>query len=507
MTLSRATLLLLFLAASITSAAPVQDKQVCDLVDPATVESILGVPLQPPEAIAPFRSLYYAQRRDPATGRILGGGAGGSACRYANYVQGQPVPPKAVTVFIELHDSAAPNPMIVDDIMRNVDEQTYDDPTLVPGLGDIAFWVGPSSKNLISFSGGKRTLLVYGDLTLDQAKALTAKALGTTPKTGFVYGPPPLPKPALGARPAKPNQIDQLKFDLTAKAETGSAKAQFALGNFYENGMIGPDGLPKPDYSAAAYWYRQASDRGEPAASYALGLLYRDGKGMAPNPGAALDQFRKAATAGFTRAMVPLANAYIGAETDTSMQRAQRWARAGADAGDPEGHLIIGYFWNKGWMGGGKPYTYQQAMQSYQKAAEGGDCVAMMNIGGLYFNGDGVPQDKAQAESWFNKARTCTGSDLDWMRDKAARYQQRAAGGKLPPIATPAPGSDLVKLGNSILSMMSMTLGMDVLAADSEEKLANMSLEDILRLAYTNRRSACVLSGFAKNMGVPLSAC
>jgi hypothetical protein len=215
---------LLFLLASTGSTAHAQTTQVCDLVDAATVESILGVPLQPPEAIAPFRSLYYSERRDPATGRILGGGAGGSACRYANYVQGQPLPPKAVTVFIELHDSAAPNPMIVDDIMKNVNEQTYDDPTLVPGLGDIAFWVGPSSKNLISFSAGKRTLLVYGDVTLE-AKAVTAKALGATAKTGFVYGPPPpFPKPALGARPAKPSEIDQLKFDLTAKAETEMQK-------------------------------------------------------------------------------------------------------------------------------------------------------------------------------------------------------------------------------------------------------------------------------------------
>jgi hypothetical protein len=39
---------------------------------------------------------------------------------------------------------------------------------------------------------------------------------------------------------AKPSQIDELNFDLTAKGETGNAKAQFALGNFYEFGMIGP---------------------------------------------------------------------------------------------------------------------------------------------------------------------------------------------------------------------------------------------------------------------------
>ena len=45
--------------------------------------------------------------------------------------------------------------------------------------------------------------------------------------------------------------------------------------------------------------------------------------------------------------------------------------------------------------------------------------------------------------------------------------------------------------------MMSMTLGVDVLAAYSEEKLANMSLGEVLDRAQKNRKLACALSGFA----------
>jgi hypothetical protein len=55
--------------------------------------------------------------------------------------------------------------------------------------------------------------------------------------------------------------------------------------------------------------------------------------------------------------------------------------------------------------------------------------------------------------------------------------------------------------------MMSMTLGMDVLAADSEDKLANMSLGEILARAQKNRKSACALSGFAANLGLSPGAC
>jgi TPR repeat protein len=420
-------------------------------------------------------------------------------------------PAKRLDVVIAVNYAATPNPAAVEQFQQRIDETTYEIPVTVPEVSDAAFWVGlmrGTSGTLSVFSGGKTALEISGEITQDQAKALAVKALGTATKTGFAYvTPSPFKNPVLGPRPAKPTPIEQLKFDLTAKAEKGSAKAQFALGNFYENGIIGPDGIPKPDYPAAAYWYQEASNRGQPEASFALGLLYRDGRGMNPNMPAALVEFRKAATAGFVPAMAQLSNAYFAVQTGTSAQRAQMWAREAAKAGDPEGHLNLGYLWYKGWMGGGKPYTYQQAMGEFQLAAQGGDCVAMMNIGGLYFNGDGVPQDKQQAESWFEKAKTCGGSDLEWMRDKAARYQQKSAKGELPSIPTPPPGAGLLKLGNSVLSMMSMTLGMDVLAADSEEQLANMSLGEILGRAQKNRKSACALSGFAANMGLSPGAC
>jgi len=68
-------------------------------------------------------------------------------------------------------------------------------------------------------------------------------------------------------------------------------------------------------------------------------------------------------------------------------------------------------------------------------------------------------------------------------------------------------GAGLVKLGYSLLAMTSVTLGMDVLAADSEDKLANMSLGEVLSGALRNRKSACINSGFTTNLGVPTSMC
>ena len=42
--------------------------------------------------------------------------------------------------------------------------------------------------------------------------------------------------------------------------------------------------------------------------------------------------------------------------------------------------------------------------QETLRAAEQGDAKAQFNLGGMYFNGRGVPQDNAQAAQWYRKA-------------------------------------------------------------------------------------------------------
>ena len=60
----------------------------------------------------------------------------------------------------------------------------------------------------------------------------------------------------------------------------------------------------------------------------------------------------------------------------------------------------------------------------------------------------------------------------------------------------------------SIMIVVGATVGLWLFtAADSEDKLANMSLGEIVDRAQKNRRSACALSGFAKNMGLSPGAC
>lgn len=62
---------------------------------------------------------------------------------------------------------------------------------------------------------------------------------------------------------------------------------------------------------------------------------------------------------------------------------------------------------NLGWMyseGKGLPQNYKQALYWYSKAAEQGDASAQFNLGMMYDKGQGVVQDYKQAVHWYAKA-------------------------------------------------------------------------------------------------------
>jgi len=54
--------------------------------------------------------------------------------------------------------------------------------------------------------------------------------------------------------------------------------------------------------------------------------------------------------------------------------------------------------------GQGVPQDSAEALKWYRKAAEQGNAAAQFNLGVMYDNGQGVPQDRAEALQWFRKA-------------------------------------------------------------------------------------------------------
>lgn len=427
--------LLVWLTASASSVCYAQGKKACDLLTKADVESVLGVALQEP----------YSPR---SGGKILEG-----HCTFTNENYSKN-PSKVVYFNVDVSYSPAPNPAAVEQWLKDLDENpgfnTAPDPVEVPGVGDAAFMTQPWGGALYVFKGGTMTLSLSGSFAggqstsgffaLDQIKALALKALGGPAKTGYVYGTRiPLSKPVLGKAGTKLSPADQLKHDLTAKAEAGDAKAQLVLGNLYQFGTLGANGSPQPDYAGAAYWYQQAADKGVAYGAYRLALLYRDGLGVTADRFRARQLLRKAGISGYVPAMALLASAYLDLKNANGQSRAAVWARKAADTGDPQGWFTLGYInYYADRPRALNDAMYRFAMENYRKAADGGYCAAMLNIGGLYFNGQGVPQDAKQAQSWFTRAEACDNKNLDGVREKAAKYRERAAKGYLPAVVQTA---------------------------------------------------------------------
>ncbi len=64
------------------------------------------------------------------------------------------------------------------------------------------------------------------------------------------------------------------------------------------------------------------------------------------------------------------------------------------------------------------PEDYDEAAKWYRKAAEQGHANAQYNLGIMYDNGQGVPQDYVQAHMWYNLS--AAGSPPSEDRDSAA---------------------------------------------------------------------------------------
>jgi TPR repeat protein len=425
--LAKCFVFLLGLAVVSDLPAYAQNKTACELLSKADAEAVVGTSLQPPKPTAPFRSLL-----DPD----FTSGAPEQGCAFTNFAPNQPKPAKVVAFNLEVRYSPTPDAHAVDEAHKQVDTRTYDHPTDLPGLGDAAFWIGPPNNvTLFVFLGGTTRLMIGpSDVGLEQEKALAAKALAALRKTGFGYGTQStgFTRPAL-ANPG-PNQtpLDRLKRGLTAKADAGDAKAQLALGQLYRAGALAPNGTAQPDYAGAAYWYHQASDRGEARASYDLAHLYRDGLGVRADASQSFQLLQKAAEANYVPAMSPLSDAYAEQKTPVSGERATYWAMKAANAGDPRGWLVLGFEYDTGKLGGDPPYWHQRAMEFYTKAADGGNCLAMMAIGDLYAAGSGVRADQAQAQSWHARAQSCQGGNIAILQQQVAEYKTRAAAARDP---------------------------------------------------------------------------
>ena len=83
-----------------------------------------------------------------------------------------------------------------------------------------------------------------------------------------------------------------------AAADQGHSKAQFNLGQMYQNG----DGVTMDDKKAFE-WYTKSAEQGYAGGQYSLGYMYRNSKGVTKDLKKAVECFTKAAEQKFQAAI------------------------------------------------------------------------------------------------------------------------------------------------------------------------------------------------------------
>ncbi|MBR9651484.1 SEL1-like repeat protein [Thalassovita aquimarina] len=217
-------------------------------------------------------------------------------------------------------------------------------------------------------------------------------------------------------------------------AERGHEDATVSLGVLYQNGL----GVEK-DLGRALELYQGPASRDHARALNNLGLLYARGTGVAQDYERAVDLFSRAAEQGLTVAMTNLAVMYengFGVEVNEPLatelyRKGGRGGDAGtrtipvydarllapdtsdeglnllrqaAQAGDPVAQFQLAWLLLQQ-----EPAQFQDlqsAVWLLRQAAEAGLAPAMANLGILYFEGLGVPQDYALGHMWLILAGT-----------------------------------------------------------------------------------------------------
>lgn len=139
--------------------------------------------------------------------------------------------------------------------------------------------------------------------------------------------------------------------------------AAAALAGPLEDGMVA---YQEKDYLKAIQVWRPLAQAGDAAAQYRLGVMYAEGRGVAPNDAEAALWFERAAEQGEPMAQYNLGASYAGGTgVRKDMAAAAKW---------------------------------------FRRAADQGVALAQLNLGLLYANGAGVPQDNVEALKWIDLA-------------------------------------------------------------------------------------------------------
>ena len=230
-----------------------------------------------------------------------------------------------------------------------------------------------------------------------------------------------LPRPA-GAQSYVEGELNRGKAALQLKnydeaaarfgklARAGNPAAQFYMGRLTAMGL----GVEQ-DLAKATEWFLASAKQGYVEAQAVVGLHYMEGIGVAPSYAEAVRWSALAADKGHGGAAYNLAKMYAagGPGLPADRGQAEKWAKVAVAKGFPDplrAHaepprrapeaLAIAKEGDRRFNAG----DTAGAARAFARCAEMGDATCELNLGWLYEQGKGVPQNLATAVRWYRAA-------------------------------------------------------------------------------------------------------
>jgi TPR repeat protein/V8-like Glu-specific endopeptidase len=177
-------------------------------------------------------------------------------------------------------------------------------------------------------------------------------------------------------------------------ADKGFPFSQRVLANLYRNG----NGVSK-DFFKAFFYYKAAADAGDVGAQNQTGLAYRNGEGVTKDYKKALEYFKKSAHLGDADGLFYIGYAYsMGQGVEKNAKLAIEFYEKSAKNGSNQALSNIGWMY----LGNGMEKNYPVAAGFFRRSLT--NTSSQANLGWMYSNGSGVPQNFSRAHMWYNLA-------------------------------------------------------------------------------------------------------
>lgn len=164
--------------------------------------------------------------------------------------------------------------------------------------------------------------------------------------------------------------------------------------------LSGINGSYNPTKAIALF--EECAQLGMPKAMNALGIVYRQGKGVKKDYTKAFEWFRKSSESSYPSAWSNLGLMYkYGTGTELNYEKAFACFEQAAKLGTPAGYYAQGYMLYKGL---GCTQDYGRAVQLFRKGIAKNSTSCMYFLGICMRNGYGVSQDLDSAKYWLLKA-------------------------------------------------------------------------------------------------------